>query len=393
MTQSLILFGAFDRHNFGDMLFPHIVSRLLPADGAVEFAGLADRDLRPWGGHSVKSLSSINTNTNTTLIHVGGELLGCTAYQAAVMLRSPAEAQQAISQYDADPQAGARWAASVLQTRRAMPYVAGPVAGKTLFNAVGGVEWPLLGSVQQEEVIAALRQACWISVRDHVTQAHLKTAGVTASLCPDPAVMVKECFGDIIQMHSQQGEVAEMVRAFPNGFFTCQFSAEFGDDETLDQLAHGLGSVCAESGLGMVLFRAGAAPWHDQIEPYERLQGRMPENTVRVFKSLHLWDICALLASSRAFCGSSLHGGIVAQAYGLPHVGLLAPQQGGRPGKVLAYRETWETDALSRCASPRQVEKALLAALAQPSEELKEASRRLAGNYRLSAQQWMDALD
>ena len=49
MTRPLILFGAFDRHNFGDLLFPHIATALLPGR-ELRFAGLALRDLRPYGG-------------------------------------------------------------------------------------------------------------------------------------------------------------------------------------------------------------------------------------------------------------------------------------------------------------------------------------------------------
>ncbi len=85
------------------------------------------------------------------------------------MLQTPEQAGQAISQYDADPEAAARWAAEVLRTSRAMPYVAGPDAGKVIFNAVGGVEWPLLQRTQQNEVVVALKQASWVSVLDHVT--------------------------------------------------------------------------------------------------------------------------------------------------------------------------------------------------------------------------------
>ena len=35
-----ILFGAFDRHNFGDLLFPHVTARLL-GRSVLLFAGLA----------------------------------------------------------------------------------------------------------------------------------------------------------------------------------------------------------------------------------------------------------------------------------------------------------------------------------------------------------------
>ena len=52
----LILFGAFDRHNLGDLLLGRIAAelaaRLLPGR-EVRFAGLATRDLRADGGARV----------------------------------------------------------------------------------------------------------------------------------------------------------------------------------------------------------------------------------------------------------------------------------------------------------------------------------------------------
>jgi hypothetical protein len=388
MPSKVVLFGASDRHNFGDLLFPHIVSKHLP-NRAVEIAGLADRDLRPWGGHLVKSLASIKLDENATLIHCGGELLTCTAYEAAVMLQTPEHAQQAIAEYDADPAAAAKWAAAELRTDRRIPYVVLSHAGRAIFNAIGGVEWHRLGQDQQEEAIAALKKADWISVRDRITQAHLQAAGVTVSLCPDPAVMVKEYFDGTIQQYRQQGEVAEMVRTFPRGFIACQFSAEFGDDETLDRISGNLLKVCSETGFGVVLFRAGAAPWHDRFEPYERLSARMPAGSVRIFQSLHLWDICALIAASRAFCGSSLHGSIVAMAYGLPHVSLRAPQHINQPGKVAAYLETWEPEGLSCCVTVNAFARMLHDVLARSNEALLKTAEHLTGLYRQNQQQWM----
>lgn len=72
--------------------------------------------------------------------------------------------------------------------------------------------------------------------------------------------MAKEWFDDVIQQHGRQGKVAEVVRHFPDGYLVCQFSAEFGDGGTLDRIAGSLRKVCSETGFGVVLFRAGAAP-------------------------------------------------------------------------------------------------------------------------------------
>ena len=76
----VILYGAFDRHNLGDMLFPHVVAALMPGR-EVYFAGLVAADLRPWGGHLVRSLPEVLAamgNRPVDLIHVGGEVLTCT---------------------------------------------------------------------------------------------------------------------------------------------------------------------------------------------------------------------------------------------------------------------------------------------------------------------------
>ena len=87
----------------------------------------------------------------------------------------------------------------------------------------------------------------------------------------------------------------------------------------------------AETGYGVAFFRAGAAPWHDDLACYRRVAARMRTAAVKIFTSLDIWDICALIAASRAYCGSSLHGRIVAMAYALPRLNLIHPSQVGRP--------------------------------------------------------------
>ena len=119
-----VLFGAFDRHNFGDLLFPHLMTALLPGQ-SFEFAGLVERDLQAFGGHRVSALAARQDPRPAHLIHVGGELLTCSAWQAAVMLLEPAAAATAVARYDDDPAAAADWAARQLGTARSLPYVAG----------------------------------------------------------------------------------------------------------------------------------------------------------------------------------------------------------------------------------------------------------------------------
>jgi len=91
----------------------------------------------------------------------------------------------------------------------------------------------------------------------------------------------------------------------------------------------------------VVLFRAGAAPWHDSLACYRRLAARLCGTPVALFRSLELWDICALIAHSQGFIGSSLHGGIVAGAFALPRLGLLRPAQAPEASKQVAFAAAW----------------------------------------------------
>ena len=156
-----------------------------------------------------------------------------------------------------------------------------------------------------------------------------------------PAVLVAELFGDRVRRRAGHGECARIGSRFPGGYLAVQCSADFGDDETLSQLASQLERVARDRHLGVVLFRAGAAPWHDDLACYQRLAARLCGSTVALFDSLDLWDICALIAHSQGFIGSSLHGGIVAGAFALPRLGLLRPAQAPEASKQVAFAAAW----------------------------------------------------
>jgi hypothetical protein len=175
---------------------------------------------------------------------------------------------------------------------------------------------------------------------------------------------------------------------FPQGYLACQFSTDFADDASLDALTQGLSRAAAATGLGMALFRAGAAPWHDDPALYEKLLRRLPPGMARLFPSLHLWDLCALIAASRGVVASSLHGRIVALAYGLPRVSLMPPQQGGGPDKRTAFSETWEPDTIPRSVRLDRIEPALMQALAVPADLLRENAANLRACYLHSQAQW-----
>jgi len=383
-----ILFGAFDRHNFGDLLFPHIAAALLQDENLI-FAGLAERDLRAYGGHQVQALARLAAawgEQAVNIIHVGGEILTCDAWQAAVMLLPPEQAQDIIARLDSRPQQRLAWAQDRLGIPDLAPYALSrqlfPQAARVIYNGVGGVDLAQRDAALRCEVLAKLKAADRVSVRDQLTLAQLSAGGVTASLVPDPAVMVAELFGAKIRQRARQGAAAEMLDAFPQGYIAVQFSADFGDDATLAEIAAQLDRIAVSSGYGVVFFRAGAAPWHDDAACYQRVASRMQAAAVKVFSSLDLWDICALIAHSRAYCGSSLHGRIVAMAFALPRVNLIHPAQSGAHTKQAAYAAAWDTPDMPATLGVQDIAQGIRQALTVNPETRQHTARQLAERYR-----------
>jgi len=387
LPSSAILFGAFDRHNFGDLLFPHIAAAMA-GDPHPRCAGLVERDLSMYGGHQVMRLrqhAEALRGVPYSLIHVGGEVLTCNAWEAAVMLLPAAEVLDVTLRLDGNSAAQQAWANAYLRNDDLVPYTVSrthyPDAAKVIFHAVGGADLDRRHPAQRAEVIAKLRQADVVSVRDAATQAHVHATGVAARLIPDPAVMTAELFGTRISACVSTGEAAQLRALFPAGYIALQFSSEFDDDASLESMAAQLERLIAETGYGVALFRAGAAPWHDDLQAYRRLATRMSTPHIRMVTTMQLWEICAVVAASKLYIGSSLHGRILAMAYGLPRLNMRHPAQSPH-GKQLSYAHTWDIEELPSVVTPDGLYKAALQALLVGRHRMQQKAADMVAAYR-----------
>ena len=392
-----VVFGAFDRHNLGDLVFAHVVAALLPGRDLV-FAGIANRDLTAWGGHRVEALARLAEDRRpTNVIVAGGEVLTCEAWQAAVMVLPDNEANAAAARFGRQAKGRAEWAQRILGTTRRAPYAPAKSMfahpGRLIYNAVGGVELATCRAGLRAEVVAALRGADFVSVRDRITQAALAAEGIAAALVPDCGALVAELFGNRIRERGLQGEPAAVRAAFPHGYLAVQFSADCEDDAMLSTLARQLDAAAQATGCGIVFFRAGTAPWHDALEPYRRTAARM-QSRFHLFESADIWNICALIAGSRGYAGTSLHGCIVAGAFALPRVSFVPPDiaTGGKPCKQEAYVATWDMEELPGVVPLDDLAAGITQALSADPPQLAAHGARLAELCREGCAQWIEWL-
>ncbi len=355
----------------------------------MRYAGLARRDLRRYGGHRVDAVAELATRPGlcpASLIHAGGEILCCEAWEAAVMLLPPGQAGPLGAHFEHRPRERLAWARSRLGVDALAPYTLEPAlfprAGRVIYNAVGGVDLDRRDPLMRAEVFGKLRAAAHVSARDAETLRILRANGIPASLLPDPAVMAAALFGPQIWQRARHGEVAQTMGAFPRGYLAVQFSEDFGDDATLDQIAAQLHRAAQATGCGVVLFRAGAAPWHDGLSCYARLAQRLRTPALRIFRSLDIWDICAVIAHSRGFAGSSLHGRIVAMAFALPRLNFTRPGQAPETGKQAAFAATWEAPGTLGAVALPELADGIGCALAMAREQMARTARELVAAYR-----------
>ncbi|HMY77547.1 MAG TPA: polysaccharide pyruvyl transferase family protein, partial [Thauera aminoaromatica] len=199
-----------------------------------------------------------------------------------------------------------------------------------------------------------------------------------AALVPDPAVLVERLLGAEVAHHAATGEVAALRARFARGYVAVQLAAEFGDDATLATLAGELAAIQRERDLGIVLFCAGRAPWHDDPDVLQRLRRRLPDPEAAVIAaSPHVMDLCALIANAALCCASSLHARIVADAFARPAIGLLP---GGAPqaAKLRAWLDTWHPPRRHHLAASGNLRALARSVLDEAPAERKVQAVRLA---------------
>ncbi len=349
MNQTRVLtVGAYERDNFGDLLFLLLTERYLAGREVVAAAPFA-ADMTPLLDRPVVALGDTLVNEEVDVIWtVGGQVGGTTPDSALRMSKSPAEydafrAAAPTSPYIPTPGAFARNAGAV-----------------TVLNSVGLTGARVLPPHMREEVVEVLRTTDVVSVRDRESSNFLTRLGVVHTLAPD----VVHAISLLEPYDPDPGSDIAVVQ------FSTRLLERFGHA----RLARNLVRSKHLSGLRIRLVMAGTAPKHDSVEGLERVAERVraldPGREVEVLTDRRPLDIVRQIREARIVIGTSLHVRIVAAAYGLPRVTM-------RRTKPTRYATHWD-DRMPFDVRIGDFEDAIGAALAAGSRaEVRTGSERL----------------
>lgn len=349
MADYVALIGAYERDNFGDILFLHINKHLL-SPWPVEPLGLVSADMTTENGGYITSASSWFDVSGDFLpravLFAGGEVLTCDLHSALAFTVS----EEVADLYSRLRKSDKEYIAKEIGWRStAMPYagtsdLCNKAHLQTIafgYNSIGGTqlrpstEDPLLA-----ELKTSLSRASYVSVRDHTTYAAVKECtGIAAEIYPDVVNVIAQCCDHLVT--SGYANIDNEIKKLAGNYIVFQASKRHLETNSITETANQLISCASELESNVVIQAAGLAFEHDTTESLsclkteiERLKGRSTLQ-VHLQQSRDVWTQVALIARSRCFIGTSLHGRIVASSYSTPRVSL-------ENKKVNAYAESWD---------------------------------------------------
>lgn len=353
--KSINIIGAFDRYNYGDLLFPIIIDEYIKKyepklleDFEVEFYGLVESDLSKVGGKKTKALKDLynkKLEKGSITIVSGGDVLPArissmdidlSKSNLEVIVKKIKRKLMGIEKFEEGSK-------KKLGVNYNFPWV----LDKTHFNnsyiaynAVGGSTLNKLSYLEYGSIKRSLNKADYISVRDRKTFDNVVEAN--PKLYPDSASIMSEFFPIEVLEEKITAEVKMKAESFENGFICIQsnLASIKGKEEIL---AREVEKICKENNLGLVLLPIGIAANHDDNMAFDRLKKHL---TMEYYHKpdLNLFEIMYLIAKSSFFAGTSLHGNITSMSYGVRHIGLNLDIT-----KLDKYLNTWDIDNQNHC--------------------------------------------
>jgi hypothetical protein len=340
----ILIIGAFDRYNYGDLLFPLIIEKQLDSYGIefqYEYFGLVKSDLSKEGGKPTLGLQDFyaqlaDPENKASVIVAGGEALGVTWNSLYAALN---KAFQKVHRHHVKLSKFVdlnRIAKKLLKGKTTLPFVFDkadfPGLDKVVLNSLGGSGLATALFNRFPFLRPKLQRVDYLAVRDGLTRENLRRNKVEAHLFPDSAVLMSDFYPAGLLESLITSEVKQYVKENKGKyvFFQINRKTTVGKEELL---AGELEKIYQNDHTPICLCPIGKALNHDDDEALQALQAVLKCPST-YFDAENIWDIMYLIANAKAYIGTSLHGAITSMSYAVPHVGLVVE-------KLDAYLNTW----------------------------------------------------
>ncbi len=322
--KKLVIYGAYDRYNYGDNLMPILFELFLAKyypkvllTHELIFSSISESDLSRF---EVKKTQPINECVKqkdiSAVIVIGGEVL-CA--RSSVLFTHMSHFMGVNFLMAKCIRVMPRLADKVARLFYPMPWdfpyvpdiknISGDI--KVAYNTVGG-DLGGLSSREKKQVLGQLNNADYVSFRDSRTVSNIGMDG-DFKLYPDSVCVVSDLVDEkFLIEHSSLNLDQEYVcfQAAPNKI---GYSARV--------VSEVLKEIALKLNVRVVLLPIGYAAGHDDFEFLEEVHAYIPDLSTLLY-DLNVWEIMLAIKKSKLFLGTSLHGCVTALSFGVCCVGV-----------------------------------------------------------------------
>lgn len=354
MKKHLMLMGAFDRYNYGDLLFPIFMQEYIEKHrpdvkeyySKIIPVSLEEKNFTDVGGLSTMAWKKMSPETPKDIVVVGGDVLGASIEQMYMdSLSSFFELFVArVLRKLTSNKYIEKESRKKFKLQNAFPYV--PIQfkdniEKVAYNSVSGSGF-IRNDFQNETkntLLKRLSNSHYVSVRDERTLESLKNGGIDAVLAPDSASIMAELY-PLSQLEQKISSVK--IKELKNESYIVFQFGYWHVREKIDDIVYQIENITSESDAKIVLLPVGFATNHDDIIALKQISKKLKVEHI-LLEDISIWDIMYVIGNAKFFFGTSLHGNITAMAYGIPHIGICK-----RIVKLDKYLSTWGVEPFNK---------------------------------------------
>lgn len=204
---------------------------------------------------------------------------------------------------------------------------------KVLYNSVGGTHI-------EPACFQRLGDSDYLVVRENISSKNLSENNITHEVFPDSAILLSDMFP--LEQLNDHAKIREDVKKQTREKYIFFQISEYYHEGKLDVIAIQLDALIKKTGLSIVLCPIGTAAGHEDQIPLSYLKGKLGENASFI-ETPNVFEIMALIANAKLYLGTSLHGVITSMSYATPYIGLNL-----KIDKLKGYLLTWGHEELQQ---------------------------------------------
>ena len=336
--QQAILIGGGDQEGLGDLLRPHVYSRLFDFD-TYRCAGLVSKNMTNRGAHDVINFGEAALEMGgapLSLIHLGSDTLLSGLLSSYHRAAEGDESQNFVNLF----QMAAREELVGYVQRRSgqtssVAYVLSPKGifsnSDVMFFSLRLPEPSILEEAQEEHIMHCAGESRFFGVSGKSAEQFFSDRGIACEQMPCSLTFIPTLCNHLVGQPC--AAIKELNQNYGNGWVALEVSEVPEDQE--QALVEAVESLCREKQWGIVLYSSRKLN-QDKINHWTSLFEQ-----ATWFNSGNIWHQVQMLSKSKCYIGSCLDSRILACAYGIPRVNTLRNDR-----KISDYCSVWELDSL-----------------------------------------------